>query len=169
MNLKATAENENPYLGTSVIDHGIQRGLAVCHTLHLSVGRELIGAAVDRQGFKAVPTAQLLDENTVSFEGDTIKYLKRFEFDHHSMTQSVIIRHGEESIVYTKGSPESINKLCVPSSLPPNFEEKARQSARDGIYQLAIATSTFASNKSMNEVTREDVEKVICIIVHVIM
>lgn len=75
------------------------------------------------------------------------------------MTQSVIIRHGDEVIVYAKGSPEAISKVCDPSSLPQNFVEKARQSARDGIYQLAIATYSFNSSKPMNEVTREDVER----------
>lgn len=62
-------------------------------------------------------------------------------------------------IVYAKGSPEAISKVCDPSSLPQNFVEKARQSARDGIYQLAIATSSFNSSKPMSEVTREDVER----------
>lgn len=147
------------YLRGGEINCVLQRGLAVCHTLNISSEGGLIGAAVDRMGFAAVSVAQILDASSVSFEGDKIEYLKRFEFNHHSMTQSVIICHGEESIVYVKGSPEAIRERCKPSSLPALFEEKARQSARDGIYQLAIATSTFASSKSMNDVTREDIEK----------
>ena len=101
----------------------------------------------------------MVDENTVSFEGENIKYLKRFDFDHHRMTQSVVIKHGEEAVVYVKGSPESISKICVPSSLPSDFFERARQSARDGIYQLAIATKAFTSDKGMYEVTRDVIEK----------
>ena len=158
-NLTTNDEVTASYLSSNPMDRILQRGLAVCHTLSLSAEGTLIGAAVDRMGFSAVPVAQLLDEKSVRFEGDTIEYLKRFEFDHHSMTQSVIIRHGDESVIYAKGSPEAVSRLCLPSSLPPNFEAKARQSARDGIYQLAIATATFRSSKSINEITREDIEK----------
>jgi len=62
--------------------------------------------------------------------------------------------------VYVKGSPEAIAKLCVPSSLPPNFHEMTRQSARNGIYQLAMATSTYTfKTASVNEVKRADIEK----------
>jgi len=39
-----------------------------------------------------------------------------------------------------KGSPEAISRRCKQASLPESFGEKARQSARDGIYQLAMAT-----------------------------
>ena len=135
-----------------------RRGLAVCQTLHLSNDGSLIGPSVDRIGFEA-SSAKMVDENTVSFEGENITYLKRFEFDFVRMTQSVIIKHGEEAVVYVKGSPESISKMCVPSSLPSDFFEKARQSARDGIYQLAIATKAFTSDKGMHEVIRDDIEK----------
>ena len=134
------------------------RGIAACQTLHLTNDGSLIGPSVDRIGFEA-SSAKMVDENTVSFEGENITYLKRFEFDFVRMTQSVIIKHGEEAVVYVKGSPESISKMCVPSSLPSDFFEKARQSARDGIYQLAIATKAFTSDKGMHEVIRDDIEK----------
>ncbi|KAL3775476.1 hypothetical protein ACHAW5_005527 [Stephanodiscus triporus] len=135
-----------------------KRGIAVCQTLHLSNDGSLIGPAVDRIGFEAC-SAKMVDENTVCFEGEDIKYLKRFDFDHHRMTQSVIVKHREEAVVYVKGSPESISKLCMPSSLPSDFFEKAKQSARGGIYQLAIATKAYTSAKGMHEVTRDDIEK----------
>ena len=136
----------------------LMRGIAACQTLHLSNDGSLIGPSVDRIGFEA-SSAKMVDDNTVSFEGENITYLKRFEFDFVRMTQSVIIKHGEEAVVYVKGSPESISKMCVPSSLPSDFFEKARQSARDGIYQLAIATKAFTSDKGMYEVTRDVIEK----------
>ena len=74
----------------------LKLGLATCHTLHASKSGELIGPAVDRMGFSAVE-AQVLDEKTVSFEGASVTYLKRFEFDHHSMTQSVVISQDRKS------------------------------------------------------------------------
>ena len=75
------------------------------------------------------------------------------------MTQSVIVEHRKEAVVYVKGSPESISKLCVPSSLPSDFFNKAKQSARGGIYQLVIATKAYTSDKGMHKVTRDDIEK----------
>ena len=139
-------------------DSSLMRGIAACQTLHLSNDGILIGPVVDRIGFEAC-SAKMVDENTVCFEGENIKYLKRFEFDHHRMTQSVIVKHREEAVVYVKGSPESISKLCVPSSLPSDFFKKAKQSARGGIYQIVIATKAYTSDKGMHEVTRDDIEK----------
>lgn len=83
-------------------------------------------------GFSAIKSARLVDEHTVMLGDETIKYLKRFEFDHHSMTQSVIIQRGDENIVFVKGSPEAISKLCAPSSLPSDFADHARYCARNG-------------------------------------
>lgn len=134
-------------------------GLAVCHTLNVSSSGELIGASVDRMGFSSNPNVKLVDPSTISYENETIQYLKKFEFDHHLMTQSVIIRRGDESIVFVKGSPEAIAKLCVESSLPEGFEEKARQAARDGVYQLAIATAPYKGTQDLGDVKREDIEK----------
>lgn len=135
----------------------LMRGLAVCQTLHLSNDGNLIGPAVDRIGF-AASSAKMVDQKTIYHEGQSYEYLKRYEFDHHRMTQSVVVKHGNEATVYVKGSPEAISKLCVPSSLPLDFSEKARQSARDGIYQLAMATSAFVSQKAVSEVKRDDIE-----------
>ena len=94
--------------------------------------RELVGPVVDRMGFSAIRSARLLDEHTVRLGDETIKYLKRFEFDHHTMTQSVIIQRGAEKIIFVKGSSEAISKLCVPSSLPSDFSDYARYCARNG-------------------------------------
>ncbi|KAL3816680.1 hypothetical protein ACHAXA_003870 [Cyclostephanos tholiformis] len=139
-------------------DSLLMRGIASCQTLHLGKDGILIGPSVDRIGFEAC-SAKMVDENTVSFEGENITYLKRFEFDFIRMTQSVIVENGAEAAVYVKGSPESISKLCLPSSLPTDFFKTARQSAREGIYQLAIATKAYIRDKDMHEVTRDDIEK----------
>jgi cation-transporting ATPase 13A3/4/5 len=70
------------------------------------------------------------------------------------MTQSVIIQRGEERLVFVKGSPEAISKICLPSSLPNDFADHTRHSARNGIYQLAMARATYTSTKDMSEVQR---------------
>ena len=87
---------------------------------------------MDRMAFSTVHSASLLDESSIRLDGNTVHYLKRFEFDHHTMTQSVIIQHEDEKIVFVKGSPEAIQKLCDPSSLPQDFTAHTRHSARNG-------------------------------------
>ncbi|KAL7521821.1 hypothetical protein ACHAWX_006509 [Stephanocyclus meneghinianus] len=144
--------------GEADIDPILQLGLSVCHTLTTNASGDLIGPAVDRMGFSALSSARMVDDHSVMLGDETIKYLKRFEFDHHSMTQSVIIQRGDEAVVFVKGSPEAISKLCAPSSLPSDFADHARYCAKNGIYQLAIARSTYTGSKELNEVQRSDIE-----------
>jgi magnesium-transporting ATPase (P-type) len=111
----------------------LQLGLAVCHTLTLSTTGDLIGPAVNREAFNAILSAELLANGDVNFGGLIVKILNRFDFDHHSTTQSVIVNQGQkEKLVFVKGSAEAISKLCDPSSLPPDFEAMASQSSRNG-------------------------------------
>ena len=127
--LGKSAMNAN---GEVYIDPILQLGLSVCHTLTSNASGDLIGPAVDRMGFSAIRSARLVDEHRVMLGDETIKFVKRFEFDHHTMTQSVVVQRGDENIVFVKGSPEAISKLCVPSSLPSDFADHARYCARNG-------------------------------------
>jgi cation-transporting ATPase 13A3/4/5 len=128
--------------------------------------------------FSAVHASSLLNEHSIRFGDETIQYLKRFEFDHHTMTQSVIIERNGEKIVFVKGSPEAISKLCVPSSLPSDFSDHARYAARNGcvlvsringpgvfsisrlsflfqrVYQLAMGKAAYIGDKDISEVQR---------------
>lgn len=115
-----------------ITDPILKLALSTCHTLSADGNGELIGPAVDRMAFSTIHSASLLDESSIRLDDDTIHYLKRFEFDHHRMTQSVIIQHGNEKIVFVKGSPEAIQKLCDPSTLPQDFNALTRNSARNG-------------------------------------
>ena len=138
--------------GEVVIDSTLQLGLSCCHTLTANANGELIGPAVDRMGFSAIESASLFDEHSVKLGDQTIKYLKRFEFDHHSMTQSVIVQHGDEKLVFVKGSPEAISKLCLLSSLPDSFADHARFSARNGYVPFSFSY-IWISCSSKHELT----------------
>ena len=126
---KSTTDNET----NSVNDLDLQLGLSVCHTLTSNGNGDLIGPAVDRMAFSAIPSSSLLNEHSIRLGDLSIQYLKRFEFDHHTMTQSVIIQKWDgEKVVFVKGSPEAISKICTSSSLPNDFAEHARYAARNG-------------------------------------
>eukprot|EP00956_Cyclotella_meneghiniana_P029755 scaffold73091_cov22-Cyclotella_meneghiniana.AAC.2 len=159
--LKFVSAQEDSDIGSSESEMPplLQLGLAVCHTLTLSESGDLIGPNVDREAFGAISSAMLLANGDVSLGGVIIKSLKRFDFDHHSTTQSVIVEYGGEKFVFVKGSPEAISSLCDPSSIPTDFEAKARNAARNGMYQLAIARSVYKGSKDLNEIQRSEIEK----------
>lgn len=159
--LKFVSAQEDSDIGSSESEMPplLQLGLAVCHTLTLSESGDLIGPNVDREAFGAISSAMLLANGDVSLGGVMIKSLKRFDFDHHSTTQSVIVEYGGEKFVFVKGSPEAISSLCEPSSIPADFEAKARNAARNGMYQLAIARSVYKGSKDLNEIQRSEIEK----------
>ena len=144
--------------GHVLLDPLLQLGISVCHTLTLNENGDLVGPAVDRQAFSAIQNASLMKDDSVMLGGVLIKYIKRFDFDHNSTTQSVIIQHGDEKLVFVKGSPEAISKICQPSSLPQDFDTIARHSARNGIYQLAIARGKYTGTKEVHQISRADVE-----------
>ena len=159
--LKFVSAQEDSDIGSSKSEMPplLQLGLAVCHTLTLSESGDLIGPSVDREAFGAISSAMLLANGDVSLGGVMIKSLKRFNFDHHSTTQSVVVEYGGEKFVFVNGSPEAISSLCEPSSIPADFEAKSRNAARNGMYQLAIARSVYKGSKDLNEVQRSEIEK----------
>lgn len=46
---------------------------------------------------------------------------------------------GGRFVVYTKGAPESVAQLCLPDTVPSDFNQKLNQSSQDGFRILAIA------------------------------
>ncbi len=129
----------------------LSTGMAVCHTLSLSKERGvIIGNAVDTMMFESTK-AKIESVSVIEYAGAKLQILKRFDFSHEAMVQSVIMR-GEEkegkggggggggrARIFVKGSPEAVKKLCQPGTLPPQFDALALSSAKEGVYQLAMA------------------------------
>jgi len=70
---------------------------------------------------------------------DSLKIVKRFEFDHAKQTMSVVVKKGDEpTVAYAKGSFEKMKDLCTPDSLPALYDDVARNHASDGCYVLAV-------------------------------
>lgn len=136
-------------------------GMAVCHSLTPSQLTEmLIGNPVDRVMFEA--SGANIDkrnaENITDAHGKKVLVVKRFDFDHHRMTQSVIVKTEDETLtVFVKGSGESMKKLCLPESLPDDFDAVVKQSARSGVYQITMAKKIVKS-LDLGAITRDDVE-----------
>lgn len=110
--------------------------------LHLKTDT-LLGTAVDVKMFAATGWDLLQgdDGNVVSSpDGTRLAVVKRFEFDHHRMTSSVVAR--DESgryTLYVKGSTESVAKLLAEQPGDAFFKAAGKDS-RAGFYVLALAS-----------------------------
>jgi magnesium-transporting ATPase (P-type) len=147
--------------------------MSVCHSLALSKTGALIGNPVDcvmfhASGARLVVTgtdAGVNSKATIqSSNGETYTVLRRFEFDHNRMTQSVIVRLANGVLrVFVKGSGESISKLCLQDTLPDDFWNRLSSYSRSGIYQLAIGTKDLLlaedDDDDVSSLTRDQVEK----------
>ena len=138
--------------------------MAVCHTLAVTSTGELVGNQVDTVSFET-SNATMKQEcgglPQICYRDEWFTVLKRYEFDTHRATQSVIIQNERgEILVFVKGSPEAIRALTDSSTIPVSFDETLRTSSRSGIYQIAIAYKDFdLAGASVADVRRDDVEK----------
>lgn len=137
--------------------------MAVCHTLGTVSDGTLVGNQVDLISFES-SSAFLHQEKgsptRVTFRGKDYKILKHFEFDCHRTTQSVVIEDEEgQKRIFVKGSAESIHQICNRSTIPKTFDQTVQESAKTGIYQIAVATRPYDLEASVPDATRDDIEK----------
>ena len=135
--------------------------LSCCHSLSLLHGN-LIGDPLEIKMFEAT-TWSLVDSGHVvsSDKMSSIKTLKFFEFSSLLQRMSVVVEEGSLSSdaskadggsnvwVYSKGAPEVIKTLCLPSSLPPTFDAELSSYTQQGKRVLALA------RKRMPQTTRD--------------
>jgi magnesium-transporting ATPase (P-type) len=146
----------------ATVSQELTSGMAVCHSLTLSEGTGLlIGNPVDRAMFASSGAEFIRDKKIKVSSGETCKVLKHFDFDHHRMTQSVIVETADNKIVaFVKGSGERIQQLCLADTLPSDFNARLRASSKAGVYQISMAMKQLdlqAENLSL--ISRDDVEK----------
>ena len=142
----------------------IALAMSSCHSLTKSAADDIIiGNPVDRAMF-AASKAKLLDVDGVSAivkdkRGKMLQVVRRFDFDHNTMTQSVIIRLPNGSLkAIVKGSGESISKRCLSDTMPASFDAKLDMEAKSGIYQIAIGWKELPKKTSVSRISRMDVE-----------
>jgi cation-transporting ATPase 13A3/4/5 len=143
------------------ISDEMARGMATCQGLTMSMAGELIGSPIDKSMFNATGATFSSKEGVLALSGDfgEVEILKRFDFDHHRMTQSVIVKTGDgRMIAFVKGSGESIMKICQPYSLPNDFDTVLRGSAKSGIYQISMASKEMSS-VDLSKISRDEIEQ----------
>lgn len=136
--------------------------MSTCHSLKRAKKGKAVGNPVDAAMFEA--SGAILERT----KGDStriidryykkVKVIRRFDFDHNRMMQSVVVKLEDGSILaFVKGSGESIRKVCRPSSLPRDFDASLRKSALSGIYQLSVAVKPIRTSE-VGRLTQQDVE-----------
>ncbi|KAL3912222.1 MAG: hypothetical protein SGILL_006969, partial [Bacillariaceae sp.] len=145
---------ENP-----IVEQQMAVGMAVCHSLtKLEESGELIGNPVDRVMFEA-SGGELLQDSIKDKNGNELKVVRHCDFDHSRMTQSVVVQDSNGKLtVFVKGSGENISKLCIKESLPSDFEYALRESSKQGIYQISMASKSLDKKTDVHSLTRDEIE-----------
>ncbi|KAE9357527.1 putative cation-transporting ATPase [Phytophthora rubi] len=119
--------------------------LASCHAVG-SLNGELVGNEVEVKMFKSTQWKLIEVEGQLpvveSADGsEELEFVKRFEFDHHRMSMSVVMKHKSTSklIVFCKGSYEKMASVSSSDSIPANYFQTAENLAKNGCYVLGIA------------------------------
>mmetsp|Transcript_3397 Transcript_3397/g.6381 ORF Transcript_3397/g.6381 Transcript_3397/m.6381 type:complete len:1061 (+) Transcript_3397:4305-7487(+) len=150
--------------GRAKLSGNLLLGMATCHNLKLSSKGLLVGNNVDHNMFVATGTdLSQSSDGSVSLtlnDGTCVTVLKRFEFDHHRMTQSAIVQRSDGTVcVFVKGSGESIERLCLRNTIPENFYNNLENAAKQGIYQISLAMKELNYDaKSVVTLSRDNVE-----------
>jgi magnesium-transporting ATPase (P-type) len=140
------------------ISDELKTAMATCHSLTMTQDGRVIGTPVDRTMFSVSGGKIEADSCVTTAKGEQVTVVRHFDFDHHRMSQSVVLKYPDGTYVaIVKGSGESIQKLCVPKTMPADFDSALHESCKNGIYQISVASKVIAK-ESVDSLNRNDVE-----------
>lgn len=137
--------------------------MSTCHSLVKSDKKGvLIGNPVDRAMFKTSHSKLVKATGSTAVirtkSRETVRVLRRFDFDHNRMTQSVIVEQGDGRLIaFCKGSGEKVASIC--ESVPENFFTVLQEKSKGGIYCIAVASKPLEKGKNLAQLTRDEIEK----------
>jgi cation-transporting ATPase 13A3/4/5 len=152
-----TATGHEGYTRTSKISSTelLSTGMSCCHTLVATSDGTLVGNNLDKIMFEASgakmesPDLGKCNLLVTKENGEIYNVLKRFDFDHERMTQSVLVQDQKGTVfAFVKGSAESIKSICLHDSLPHDFDATVKKDAKEGIYQISMAMKEIESDYS---------------------
>lgn len=134
----------------------IQEGFSSCHSVSPPIIPDgaYVGNLVDVQMFEATGSQLRCEEKSRNIDHPKLplklEVLKEFEFDHSSMTMSVIVqrKHVDQDnfAIFAKGSFESIKKKCNPLSIPEDYDQVSTGEAKKGGYVLGLAYKVISAD-----------------------
>ncbi|KAL3670651.1 hypothetical protein V7S43_003841 [Phytophthora oleae] len=141
----------------SSVSRETQFALATCHSVG-SLDGQLVGNEVEVRMFEATGWILVEQEGSQplvkSPYGEELEFVKRFDFDHHRMSMSVVVRHGSSGklFVFCKGSYERMQQLSRPDNIPSNYKAVADRLAKDGCYVLGLSYRELPSNWTIAQI-----------------
>ncbi|KAG2378060.1 hypothetical protein C9374_008682 [Naegleria lovaniensis] len=101
---------------------------------------------------------QEIDITNLPFE---LGILKKFEFKSSLQRMSVIVKNLQDSKTYgfVKGSPEMMQKLCIPETLPANYSKVLYEYAHKGYRVISVGYRELSQPwKALQKASREEIE-----------
>ncbi|RLN38432.1 hypothetical protein BBJ28_00002064 [Nothophytophthora sp. Chile5] len=142
---------------TATASKETQYALAMCHSVG-SMDGQLVGNEVEVRMFSATGWTLVEKEGSQPYvtspAGEELEFVKRFDFDHHRMAMSVVVRNRStgQCFVFCKGSYERMQQLSQPSSVPSDYRAVADRLAKDGCYVLGLSYRELPSDWTTEQV-----------------
>ncbi|EQC27086.1 hypothetical protein, variant [Saprolegnia diclina VS20] len=135
-------------------------GLAACHGLTETYGA-ISGYPLEMSMFASTSCSLQMTRHGLLVLRDGsewLRYRDRFSFDATVQRSSVVVQTDDASLLaFVKGSPEALQDICVPASLPSDFDTIVHQYVCQGYYVLALGHKVFESALP-ETLKRDDVE-----------
>ena len=141
--------------------------LASCHSVSL-LADDLVGLQLEVEILRATGWgltephgAPPLVRGAAADGSQRVEILRRCEFDHVSMTMSVVARLADGGLrCFCKGAPEALAKRCDPASLPADYAAVAAAHALQGYYVIGLAAKDMGElgDVEMREAPRTALE-----------
>ncbi|KAJ5610075.1 hypothetical protein N7510_006794 [Penicillium lagena] len=126
---------------------------------HTNPKYDTIAPSVAKPPFPVYPNSHQPNNSNDPLE---LGVLRNFEFVSQLRRASVVVRHfGDNGVnVFVKGAPESIREICVPESLPSDYEDLLNHYTHKGFRVIACATKyeRKLSWMKIQKLTRAEVE-----------
>jgi magnesium-transporting ATPase (P-type) len=131
---------------SSKISDELKIAMATCHSLTMTQDGRVVGTPMDRTMFSVSSGKMEANGSIITTEtGEQFTVVRHFDFDHHRMSQSVVLMCSDGTYVaFVKGSGES-------------FDSVLHESSKNGIYQITVASKVITS-ESLDSLRRDDVE-----------
>ncbi|CAI5700453.1 unnamed protein product [Peronospora effusa] len=133
--------------------------LTTCHSVGSLEGL-LVGNEVEVRMFTSTGWELMEKEGEQPFvrskvdPGLELEFIKRYDFDHHRMSMSVVVRNRKSGkyYVFCKGSYERMQQLSTSVSVPGDYKSVADRLAKDGCYVLGLSYRELPSDWTQEQV-----------------
>lgn len=135
-------------------------GMSTCHSLRV-IDDELLGDPLDAKMFEFTKwkfeECPQTGKTIVSFGNQNYVVNKEFDFIAALRRMSVLVNDDSgNNFVFTKGAPEVMIDICLPESIPSNYEELLHHYTHSGFRVIACAYKAVKNQSIMRDKAESD-------------